>query len=104
MYNIGEPKEHSDDSRTALADLVQLNQNETILYRPAISTTTIFPVTTTASPTADVSINVTWAFTSGTNVSSFIMTVKNLKTSEWAAIGLGQQQLMVNNFYLPCQN
>ncbi len=33
MCDLGEPKEHSEDSRTALSNLVQLNKYETILYR-----------------------------------------------------------------------
>jgi hypothetical protein len=112
MYNIGEPYQHFDGSYTALSNLVQLNQDETILYRLSVSTTTIYPgttttiypSTTTASPTADVSVNVTWAFANETKVTSVVMIVKNLQSAQWAAIGLGQEQKMVNmnNFYPFC--
>jgi hypothetical protein len=104
MYNIGEPHQHFDGSYTALSNLVQLNQDETILYRLSVSTTTIYPSTTTASPTADVSVNVTWAFANETKVTSVVMIVKNLQSGQWAAIGLGQEQKMVNmnNFYPFC--
>jgi hypothetical protein len=68
------------------------------------TTTATTSGTTTLPPITDISVNVTWTYSNATNITSFIMTVKNLKASEWAAIGFGQQQLMVNNFYLPCQN
>jgi len=106
MCNLGEPKQHDDGSYTALSNLVQLNQGQTILYRISLSNTTISPFTTTtispftttstASPTADVSVNVTWTFSIGTNVTSVVMIIKNLKSAQWAAIGLGQSQKMVN--------
>jgi hypothetical protein len=73
----------------------------------SVSTTTVSTsTTTTISPTADVSINVTWTFASETNVTSVVMIVKNLKSAQWAAIGLGQEQKMVNmnNFYPFCED
>jgi hypothetical protein len=97
MYNIDQPNQHDDGSYTALSNLVQLNQGQTILYRISLSNTTISPfTTTTASPTADVSVNVTWTFSNGTNVTNVVMVIKNLQSAQWAAIGLGQSQKMVN--------
>ena len=51
---------------------------------------------TTPSPTADVTVNVTWTFDSQANVTNVSITVHNLKSAEWAAIGLGLEQAMVN--------
>jgi hypothetical protein len=48
------------------------------------------------SPTADVGVNVTWTFSSGMNITNVAMVITNLDKSEWAAIGLGQAQSMVN--------
>ncbi len=61
-----------------------------------LSSTTPPATTTTASPTADVGVNVTWIFSSSTNVTNVIMVITNLDRLEWAAIGLGQNQAMVN--------
>lgn len=44
----------------------------------------------------NVTINVTWVFTSGANATNVMMTVHNLRASEYAAFGLGQNQTMVN--------
>jgi len=71
---------------------------------PGPNTTTIINTTTpiatstitTISPTAAVSINVTWTFDSEINVTNVSMIVHNLKSSQWAAIGLGSHQAMVN--------
>ena len=62
------------------------------------------PTTTAASPlnaielpssTSDVTVNVTWTFTTGINVTHVVMVVNNLKSAQWAAIGLGQFKSMV---------
>jgi hypothetical protein len=52
--------------------------------------------TQTASPTADVSINVTLTFYSEIDVTNINMVVNNLQASEWAAFGLGKEKAMVN--------
>ena len=44
----------------------------------------------------NVSVNVTWAFNSGINITNVVMTIHNLKSSQYAAMGLGQNQAMVN--------
>lgn len=49
-----------------------------------------------ALPIDLVGINVTWTFSSGINVTNVTMVVKKLETGEWAAVGLGQKQAMVN--------
>ncbi len=58
--------------------------------------TTTLPTTTTSSPTPGVAINVTWIFSSEINVTNVTMNIENLGSSQWAAIGLGQNQAMVN--------
>ncbi len=76
--------------------------NTTTITVPTTTTTivntttqTTSPITTT-SPTAAVTINVTWTFDSETSVTNVYMVVRNLKSSQWAAIGLGSHQAMVN--------
>lgn len=60
------------------------------------TTTTTIVTTTTLSPTATVGINVTWIFYSGVNVTYVEMTINNLQSNQWAAIGLGEQKAMVS--------
>jgi len=52
--------------------------------------------TTTTSAFNTVSISATWKFTSGANITNVVIVVKNLKQSQWAGVGLGQNQSMVN--------
>jgi hypothetical protein len=63
-------------------------------------TAAVLPVEPTAltiiSDTSSVSINATWTFSSGVNVTNVIMTVRNLQAAQWAAVGLGQNMSMVN--------
>ena len=47
-------------------------------------------------PAANVTVRVAWDFSSGINVTVVIMTINNLKSSQYAAMGLGQNQAMVN--------
>jgi len=71
--------------------------NTTTITVPITTTTPITTSTiTTTSPTAAVSINVTWTFDSEMSVTNVYMVVHNLKSSQWAAIGLGSHQAMVN--------
>jgi hypothetical protein len=44
----------------------------------------------------NVSVNVAWAFNSGINITVVEMSVNNLKSLQYAALGLGQHQAMVN--------
>ncbi len=53
-------------------------------------------LTEIATPTALVGMNVTWTFSSGSNVTSVTMIVKRLDAGEWAAFGCGQNVGMVN--------
>ncbi len=50
----------------------------------------------TDSPTANVTVKVVWAFNSGVNITSVVLTAKNLQSAQYAAIGLSQNQSMVN--------
>jgi hypothetical protein len=58
------------------------------------ATTTITATTTTPIPqTNDIDLNITWTYLNGiTNVK---MMVNNLKISQWIAIGLSLDELMV---------
>ena len=49
--------------------------------------------TTTAQPSDDVSVAVSWTYTSG--VTSVKMQITNLKASQWCAFGLSLDQDMV---------
>ncbi len=55
--------------------------------------------TTTSTPqTHDVDVNITWTYLNGiTNVK---MTVNNLKISQWIALGLSLDELMVLNLLI----
>ena len=88
-----------DSSSSTSTTTLPTNPWPTLTSTGASNTTTSDTTTNTLSPSDDVSLNVTWTYVSETNVTSIVMTVKNLKTSEWAAIGLGQEQKMVNNFH-----
>ncbi len=46
--------------------------------------------------TINVTVNVTWTINSGSSVTNVVMVVKNLQSAQWAAVGLGQDQDMVN--------
>jgi len=52
--------------------------------------------TTTTSAFNTISISVTWKFSSGVNITNVVVVIKNLKQSQWAGFGLGQNQSMVN--------
>jgi hypothetical protein len=55
------------------------------------------PVVRDDPPAAyNVTVNVTWAFSSGINITNVVMTIHNLKSSQYAAMGFGQNQAMVN--------
>ena len=44
----------------------------------------------------NVSVDATWAFSSGINITVVVMNIHNLKSLEYAALGLGQHQAMVS--------
>jgi hypothetical protein len=44
----------------------------------------------------NVSVRVAWDFSSGINVTVVLMTIRNLKSSQYAAVGLGQNVGMVS--------
>ena len=44
----------------------------------------------------NVTVNVTWTFTSEMNVTNVTMVINNLESSQYAAIGLGQHRSMVD--------
>ncbi|UJR36510.1 hypothetical protein I4U23_029231 [Adineta vaga] len=69
------------------------------------TTTTPSPTskTTTVSPTSQVTVNVTWTFTSGINVTNVLMSITNLKTRQWTAIGFGQNQKMGESHVFICK-
>ncbi|CAF1234618.1 unnamed protein product [Adineta ricciae] len=73
----------------------------------AINTTTTVTTTTTTvttpPPTSEVTVNITWSFASNTNVTSVLMTIHNLKTSQWVAIGLGQNIAMGEAHVFMCK-
>jgi hypothetical protein len=46
-------------------------------------------------PASNVTARVTWDFSSGINVTVVVMTIDNLKSLQYAAVGLGQNQAMV---------
>ena len=48
-----------------------------------------------SSPTADVAMNVSWTFNSVSSVTDVCMTITNLRSAQWAAVGLGLDQSMV---------
>ena len=85
---------HSTNARTVQSDLVQLDQAKNLFYQvpPPVTTTT---TATTPAPTDIVTVNVTWTFTSGVNLTNIIMITKNLKSAQWIALGLAQNQSMV---------
>lgn len=61
------------------------------------STTNTFDTTAPVpSPTADVALNVSWVFHPVINVTVVRMAVTNLKSAQWAAIGLGMERAMVS--------
>ena len=47
-------------------------------------------------PATNVTVKVAWDFSSGINVTVAVMTINNLKSSQYAALGLAQEQSMVN--------
>ncbi|CAF0777541.1 unnamed protein product [Rotaria sordida] len=59
--------------------------------------------TQTPSPAASVSINVTWTFNNEINVTNVVMSVYNLKSSQWAAIGLGVKEAMGEAHVFMCK-
>lgn len=63
-----------------------------------LATSVLLPVTIiqTSSSNADITVNVTWVFNRGNNVTNIGITVKNLQSAQWVAIGFGQNQTMVN--------
>ena len=50
------------------------------------------------TPASNVTVNVTWTFTNEINLTNVVMTITNLQSSQYAAIGLGQNQAMVGIF------
>jgi hypothetical protein len=44
----------------------------------------------------NVTVNVTWTFSSEAKITYVVMTISSLKSSQYAAMGLGQNQAMVN--------
>ena len=46
-------------------------------------------------PASNVTVRVAWDFSSGINVTVILMTINNLKSSQYAAVGLGQNEAMV---------
>ena len=47
-------------------------------------------------PASNVTVSVKWDFNSGINVTVVLMTIINLKSSQYAAVGLGQNVGMVS--------
>ena len=47
-------------------------------------------------PAANVTVNATWTFSSGVNITNVVMTVNNLQASQYAAMGLSQNASMVS--------
>lgn len=47
-------------------------------------------------PAVNVTVNATWTFTSVINVTTVVMTIHNLQVSQYAAMGLSQNDSMVN--------
>lgn len=47
-------------------------------------------------PASNVTVNATWAFSSGVNITNVVMTIYNLQSSQYAAMGLSQNASMVN--------
>lgn len=47
-------------------------------------------------PASNVTVSVKWEFNSGINVTVASMTIVNLKSSQYAAVGLGQNVGMVS--------
>ncbi len=47
-------------------------------------------------PASNVTVSVKWEFNSGINVTVVLMTIINLKSSQYAAVGLGQNVGMVS--------
>jgi hypothetical protein len=64
--------------------------------KPFGTNNTIITVQDPPSPTINVTVNVTWTINSGSSVTNVVMVVKNLQSAQWAAVGLGQNQNMVN--------
>ncbi|CAF3970294.1 unnamed protein product [Rotaria sordida] len=54
-------------------------------------------------PAYNVTINVIWAFSIGINITNVVMTINNLKSSEYAAMGLGQNQSMGEAHVFMCK-
>lgn len=52
-------------------------------------------VTDPTPPASNVSINATWTFSSGINITNVMMTIHSLKSSQYAAMGLSQNHSMV---------
>lgn len=47
-------------------------------------------------PASNVTVGVKWEFDSGINVTVVLMTILNLKSSQYAAVGMGQNVGMVS--------
>ena len=47
-------------------------------------------------PASNVTVNVTWTFTSGVSITNVVVTISNLKASQYTAVGLSQNRSMVN--------
>ncbi|CAF1300125.1 unnamed protein product [Rotaria sordida] len=54
-------------------------------------------------PANNVTINVRWTFISGINITYVVMIIKNLKSSQYAAMGLGQNQSMGEAHVFMCK-
>ena len=46
-------------------------------------------------PAYNVTVRVAWDFSIGINVTAILMTINNLKSSQYAAMGFGQNEAMV---------
>ncbi|UJR19578.1 hypothetical protein I4U23_022713 [Adineta vaga] len=51
----------------------------------------------------NVTVNVTWIFSSGINVTNVVIAIKNLQSSQYAAMGLGQHQSMGEAHVFMCK-
>ena len=78
--------------------LLSVSDGRNLELADDLATTALLPVTITqtSSSNADINVNVTWAFNGRNNVTNVAITVKNLQSAQWAAIGFGQNQTMVN--------
>ena len=67
----------------------------TLMFVMSLNCIESIPLKDPLPPASNITANVTWTFASGSSVTNVILTVANLKASQYTAIGLGQNQSMV---------